>query len=179
MTTYVVFLRAINVGGRNLIAMSDLRDLCTSLGLAGAQTLLQSGNLIFQSNQRSEPALELLLEMETADRLGVTADFIVRSATDLNKAIARNPFPQEAKKDPSHLLIMFLKSAPPKKNVTALQAAIKGREIVRAYEKQLYAVYPDGIGRSKITTSLIERTLATRGTARNWNTVNKLAALCR
>jgi uncharacterized protein (DUF1697 family) len=159
--------------------MSELRDLCEELGLGGAQTLLQSGNLVFQCDKRSETALERLLEMETAKRLGVSTDFIVRSAADWDTVVARNPFPKQAKTDPGHLLVVFLKAAPPAKNVDALRAAIRGPEIVSAYGKQLYAVYPAGIGRSKLTIALIEKTLATRGTGRNWNTVLKLASLCK
>jgi len=179
MPTYIALLRAINVGGRNMIAMSQLRDLCTDLDLTGAQTLLQSGNLIFQSVKRSERALERLLEMETAKRLGVTADFMVRSAPDLEKIIAHNPFPKEAKSDPGHLVVMFLKGTATTKSVDDLRAAIRGPEVVHAYEKQLFVTYPAGIGRSKLTNSLIEKKLTTRGTGRNWNTVLKLASLCQ
>jgi uncharacterized protein (DUF1697 family) len=178
MPTYVGLVRAINVGGRNIIAMSDLRALCEDLELTGAQTLLQSGNLIFQSAKRSEIALEHLLEAETAERLGVSADFMVRSAADLDKIITRNPFPKEAKNDPSHLVVMFLKGTPTEKNVEDLRLAIRGPEVVRAYDRQLYVTYPAGIGRSKLTNSLIEKKLATRGTGRNWNTILKLTALC-
>jgi len=63
--------------------------------------------------------------------------------------------------------------------VTALKAAIRGPELVRAQGKQLYLIYPAGIGRSKLTAALIEKHLGTRGTGRNWNTVLKLAALVR
>ena len=177
MTTYIALLRGINVGGHNLVAMSALRDCCAALGLRGATTLLQSGNLVFQTEGRMGAALEEYLEQATSKRLKVTADYLVRSAKEWQKIIARNPFPKEAKKDPSHLVVMFLKSAPPADRVAALQSAIQGREIVREDGKQLYIVYPDGIGRSKLTGSLIEKKLDTRGTARNWNTMLKLAAL--
>ena len=69
-----------------------------------------------------------------------------------------------------------LKTAPPAKKVEALRAAVRGRETMRCEGKELYVVYPDGIGRSKLTGTLIESKLGTRGTARNWNTVLKLAA---
>jgi uncharacterized protein (DUF1697 family) len=121
--------------------------------------------------------LERLLEIETAKRLGVSVDFLVRSAKELQTIIANNPFDGEAKGDPSHLLVVFLKTAPKPAEVSALKAAIQGREIIHADGKQLYAVYPDGIGRSKLTNTLIEKKLATRGTARNWNTILKLAAM--
>jgi uncharacterized protein (DUF1697 family) len=179
MSIHIALLRAINVGGRNKVAMSDLRDLCEDLGLAGAQSLLQSGNLVFQSGRRSGTELERLLEMETAKRLGLSADFIVRSAADWDTIVARNPLPKKASSDPSHLVVVFLKGAPPTKRLDALRAAIRGPEVVSLYGKQLYVVYPAGIGRSKLTLPLIEKALATRGTGRNWNTVLKLASLCK
>ncbi len=72
---------------------------------------------------------------------------------------------------------MVFKRAPKPADVEALRAAITGREVVEAVGAHAYLVYPDGIGRSRLTTALIERTLGTRGTGRNWNTVLKLAAL--
>jgi uncharacterized protein (DUF1697 family) len=73
--------------------------------------------------------------------------------------------------------VMFLKDTPSATGVRALQQAITGPEVVRAAAKHLYIVYPDGIGRSRLTNDLIDRKLGTRGTGRNWNTVLKLAAL--
>lgn len=71
---------------------------------------------------------------------------------------------------------MFLKDEPPADAVAALRKAIVGRETIAAEARQLYIIYPDGIGRSKLTTSFIEKRIATRGTGRNWNTLIKLAA---
>jgi uncharacterized protein (DUF1697 family) len=178
MTIHIALLRAINVGGRNLVAMSDLRQLFADLGFPGAKSLLQSGNVVFESPQAADAEVERRLEKEIAERLGVTADFIVRSAKEWQKIVARNPFPKQAKEDPGHLLVGFLKSAPSAESVRSLQSAIQGPEILRGDGKQLYIVYPDGVGRSKLTTTLIERKLETRATARNWNTVLKLAAMC-
>jgi uncharacterized protein (DUF1697 family) len=178
MSMHVALLRGINVGGHKQVAMSELRDLLEALGLAGAKSLLQSGNLVFQSDRRTRAELERLLEVETAKRLKVSVDYLVRSAEEWEKMIARNPFPNEAKRDPSHLLVMFLKSAPPAKDVRAFQAAIEGPETMRSDGAHLYVVYPAGIGRSKLTHTLIEKKLGIRGTGRNWNTVLKLAALC-
>ena len=178
MSIHIALLRGINVGGHNRVAMSDLRDLLAALGLAGAKSLLQSGNLVFQTDRLTGAALERLLEQETAKRLDVSADYVVRSADEWEKIVARNPFPKEAKNDPSHLVVMFLKTAPHAKGVDALQASVKGPEIIRSDGKQLYVVYPAGIGRSKLTGTLIEQKLGCRGTGRNWNTVLKLADLC-
>jgi uncharacterized protein (DUF1697 family) len=177
MTTYVALLRAVNLAGLNRVSMSDLRDLLAALGMPEAKTLLQSGNVVFRSSVSAAEKVERLLEDGAAKRLDLSTDFFVRSAAELNGVIAANPFPEEAKKDPSHLLVTFLKAAPARAAVAELQAAIKGREVVRAKGREAFITYPDGIGRSRLTTALIEQKLGTRGTARNWNTVLKLAAI--
>ncbi len=174
MPTYVALLRAVNVGGRKSIAMADLRSLATELGLTNPRTLLQSGDLVFGSEARTGE-LETLLEREAKKRLGLDTAFFVRSAREWQAVIARNPFPKDAARDPSHLVVMFLKHAPAASAVAALRGAIKGSEVVRAHRRHAYLVYPDGIGTSRVTTAVIERTLGTSGTGRNWNTIRKLA----
>lgn len=176
MTVHVALLRAINVGGRSL-SMADLKAMLEDIGLAQARTLLQSGNIVLDAAAKTGAALESFLEKETQMRLNLEADYLVRTAAEWKAIIAGNPFRHQAKDDPARLVVMPLKLAPAKARVAALQAAIKGRERVRADGRELYIVYPDGIGRSKLTIAVIERTLATRGTARNWNTVLKLQAL--
>jgi uncharacterized protein (DUF1697 family) len=103
----------------------------------------------------------------------------VRTDAELNDVIANNPFAKEAKNDPSHLVAMFLKRAPGTDQVVDLEKAIAGPELIRVQGRTAYIVYPNGIGRSKLTNALIDRKLQTRGTGRNWNTVLKLAQLCR
>jgi uncharacterized protein (DUF1697 family) len=88
-----------------------------------------------------------------------------------------NPFPEEAKRDPGRLIAMCLKGKPALDAVDALRSAISGPERVQVIGRELYIVYPDGMGQSRLTTALIDRTLGVRGTARNWNTVLKLGAL--
>lgn len=179
MSTNITLLRGINVGGRNLLAMPALRKMFIELGFDDVTTVLQSGNVVFNCNRPCDPALEQMLETETAKRLGVAPKYVARTGDELHQIIRRNPFSDEAANDPAHLLVMFLKTAPQSPAVTALQAAVKGPESIHPDGKQLYIVYPDGIGRSKLTGTFIEQKLDTCGTARNWNTVLKLAALCQ
>jgi uncharacterized protein (DUF1697 family) len=174
---HIALIRGINVGGHKAVAMSELRDMLAGLGFDGARSLLQSGNLVFRSAAQKDAGLEHLLEMEAEKRMGLHADFFIRSAKDWREVVARNPFRKEAERDPGHLIVMFLKAAPNANDVTAVQAAIVGPEIVRADGRHLYVVYPAGIGKSRLTNALIEKKLGIRGTARNWNTVLKLNAL--
>ena len=177
MTTHIALLRAINLGAHNAVPMADLRDLLTRLGFRDVRSLLQTGNLVFESDGSAGEQLERLLEAEAKKRLRLETDFFVRSGQEWRTVIKRNPFPREAVGDPAHLVVMFLKGAPDAKTVKALQTAITGSEVVRGVGKHLYAVYPDGIGRSRLTNALIEQKLGTRGTGRNWNTILKLGAL--
>jgi uncharacterized protein (DUF1697 family) len=91
--------------------------------------------------------------------------------------MAANPFAEAASNDPSHLLVMPMKTAPAAGAEAALLAMIKGRELAQVIGACAYLVYPDGIGESKLTSAVIERALGVAGTARNWNTVTKLAAM--
>lgn len=179
MTTYVGVLRAINLGSHNKIAMSDLRAMLEKLGFGDPRTLLLSGNIVFKSSGSSSATLERQLEAASTTHLKVTTDYFVRSAKEWQAIVDDNPFPKEAKSDPGHLVMMCLRDAPLPAQVKALQESIAGREIVKAKGRHAYFVYPDGIGRSKLTIQKIEKTLGTRGTARNWNTVLKLAELMR
>jgi uncharacterized protein (DUF1697 family) len=177
MPTYISVLRAINLGAHNRIAMSDLKAMCGRIDLQDAQTLVVSGNLVFKSAIKSAAKLEQILEAASTKHLGVTTDYFVRSAAEWQDIIAANPFSAEAKRNPAYTVMMCLRDAPTAAQVASLQAAIKGREVVKARGKHAYFVYPDGQGRSKLTIAVIEKALGTRGTARNWNTVLKLGEL--
>jgi len=177
VTTCIALLRAVNVGGRNLVAMSDLRALVESLGLTGVRTLLQSGNCVFDAGRAAPAELERRLERTAREKLGLDTELFVRTAAEWRDLVAANPFPAEAKSDPGRLLVYCLRDAPTRDAAAALAAAIAGRERAHVAGRHAWIVYPDGSGRSKLTGAVVERQLATRGTARNWNTVLKLAAL--
>lgn len=176
MPAYVALLRAVNLGAHQSIAMADLRAFAEALGLKDARTLLQSGNLVFES-AKSGATLESLLEKSAAKELGLATPFIVRNAAQWRDIIESNPFPREAKDTPSRLTLMPLKAAPSAASVKALQAAHKGPEKIAARGGDLYIHYVEGIGNSKLTNKKIEKALGALGTVRNWNTVLKLEAI--
>jgi len=177
MPTHVALLRAVNLGPHNRVGMADLRGLAEALGFAEARTLLQSGNLVFRNARPTGAALEATLEREAAKRLGVDTAFFVRTAAEWQAIVAANPFREEARRDPGHLLLLCLKAEPLAGALDRLREAIRGREVVHIDGRQAYVVYPDGVGTSKLTIALLERKLGTAGTGRNWNTVLKLAGL--
>jgi len=176
MTTYIGLLRGINVGGNKKVAMADLREMIAALGFSDVRTLLQSGNVVFRGPAKASATLEAQLEAALEKRLGMHVEFHVRTADEWKAIVKANPFTAEARKDPGHLLVSCFKAPLDNANVKALQAAITGPEILKADGRHLYMVFPDGVGNSK-ATPLIDRKLAAKGTARNWNTVQKLLAL--
>lgn len=179
MAVHIALLRAVNVGSHGQVPMAKLRELVGSLGFGRVRSLLNSGNLVFSSSGMAAEELEELLERETARRLDLHTEYLVRGADEWASAIAHNPFSEEAERDPSHLLVMFLKATPAPAAVEALRSAVAGPEVIAAGVRHLYITYPAGIGRSRLTTALIESKLGTRGTGRNWSTVLKLDELAR
>jgi uncharacterized protein (DUF1697 family) len=176
MATYVALLRGINVGGNKMVAMAELRAALTKAGFSNVQTLLQSGNVILDAAASSPAKLESQLEAELKKRFSLEVEVHVRSAAELAAVIEANPFAAEAKRDPSHLLVTFYKTPLDKAKVKAAGAAIDGPERLHGDGRHLYMVFPEGIGRSKATV-VAGKMLGPGGTARNWNTVQKLAAL--
>ncbi|MFI5384885.1 MAG: DUF1697 domain-containing protein [Fimbriimonadales bacterium] len=179
MRSHIALLRGINVGGNNLVRMADLRGFFLNLGLSDAQTLLQSGNVVFRAVGRTSEELETLLEEQAEEHLGIRITFMVRTSQEWNDLIAENPFPAEAESDPSHLLAVALKDEAPADGIVALQAAISGPERIAGSGRHLYVVYPDGMGPSKVSRTPGWNKLVGPGTARNWNTVLKIAAMTR
>jgi uncharacterized protein (DUF1697 family) len=174
MNRYVALLRGVNVGGRGAVAMADLRRVAEGTGCRDVATILQSGNLLFGST-RETARLGNDLMAALATELGLETTVMVRSASDWKRMIARNPFPEAARRDPARLVVLVLDRAVGRREVAALEKAIVGRETVGGAGLDLYAIYPDGQGRSKLTNAVIERTLKARATARNWNTVMRIA----
>ena len=126
-SVHITLLRAVNLAGLNMIAMADLRDLIGRLGYRDATTLLQSGNVVFQSDARTASELEPPLQRAASARFGFDIEFFIRSAAEWKAVVAANPFKKEAKTDPGRLVVHFLKDVPEEADVEALRKAIKGR----------------------------------------------------
>ena len=173
---YVALLRGVNVGGHNMIAMADLRATLAKMGFTGVATVLQSGNAVFHGKASATAALETMLEKGIAKHHGLTPEVHVRTGDEWHAIVAANPFTVEARKDPGHLLVSCYKAPIDKARLKALREAITGDERVHADGRQLYMTFPNGIGTSK-AAPLVDRMLGAKGTARNWNTVLKLAQL--
>ena len=176
MAVFVALLRGINVGGNNIIPMAELKVLFGDLGMKNTRTLLQSGNVVFET--KAVPAATLAKKIADAirKRFKVDIEIVVRTAKDLRHAVAKNPFADAARDDPSHLLIAFIAGTP---SPTAAKAFATAKFAPERFHlgDELYAHYGAGIGKSKVPSTFVEKTLGTRATARNWNTVTKLIAI--
>ena len=174
VTVRIGLLRAVNVGGI-VLRMDALRALLLQMGFQDVRTLLQSGNVVFRGPSGPDDTLERKVEARIARDLHVTTDVFLRRPEEWATVVAQNPFPQEAKTMPGYLVVLALKGSPPKERWDDLRATIPGPERVHGIGRHAYVVYPNGQGRSRFTAVWIEKRLGTRVTARNWNTVTKLA----
>jgi uncharacterized protein (DUF1697 family) len=166
MTAYIALLRAVNVGGTGKLPMADLKRIGEEAGFAAVRTYIASGNLLFDSDHDEaavKAALEARLEAYAGKRVGI----LVRTAAEMAAVAAANPFPDAA---PNRVVAIFLDAAPP---ADALDR-VSGRqgEELRIGKREIYVHYGDGMAHSKLRIPA-----AREGTARNMNTVAKLAAL--
>ena len=174
MAVIVSMLRGVNVGAHNRIKMDALRALYESLGLREPQTLIQSGNVIFRTEGRDLTLLPERIGKAIERRFGFRPGIMVRTASDLRKVITRNPFAARRDIDPAKLLVTFLATDPGKEARDNVLRIKTDPEELRIDGREVYVHYPNGMGRSKLTPALIEKTLKTSGTGRNWNTIQKL-----
>jgi uncharacterized protein (DUF1697 family) len=169
----VAFLRGINVGGHHRVAMADLRNLFAELGYPGAATLVQSGNVLFESGTTDFALIGAELERGFEARFGFAAPFVLRRAGEMSEVVSRNPF-HEGVQNPAWLHVVFLANAPAPEIVAGLDPAQSPPDEFVVDGRHVYVHYPNGSGRSRLKLDL-----GTVATARNWNTVTKVLALMR
>jgi uncharacterized protein (DUF1697 family) len=163
---YVALLRAVNVGGTGKIAMTDLKALCVAAGFESVRTYIASGNVVFTSKD-AEKKVKAELEARLAKHVGASIGVIVRTAAEMAAVAKANPFP---KAPANYTVAIFLDGAPP---ADALAKATGAQdEEMRLGKREIYVHYPSGQGRSKLRIPA-----AKAGTARNMNTIAKLAAM--
>lgn len=172
----VALLRGINVGGSARVPMAELRELFDSLGLTDVATYVQSGNVVFTAASLDAAKLAGALEKEIAAAFKVRSSVLVRTGRELAAIGSRHPFEAD-EPTPAKLHVVFLRGAPSKERAAALDPDRSPGDRFALRGRELYVHYPNGQGRSKLTVDYIEKALGTVGTARNWNTVQKLRAM--
>jgi uncharacterized protein (DUF1697 family) len=164
MASYVALLRAVNVGGTGKLSMVDLKAMCEGAGFMRVRTYIASGNVVFESPASAKKVKEEL-EARLLAYAGKPVGVVVRTAAEIGVVLAANPFPKAA---PDRVVVIFLDEAPPK-DAFAQAVGVKDEEM-RLGAREIYVFYPVGQGQSKLRIPA-----AKDGTARNMNTVAKLA----
>ena len=168
MPVFVALLRAVNVGGTGKLPMSDLVAMAQAAGFQRVRTYIASGNLVLES-PGTEGQVKAALEDALARYAGKPVGVMVRTAAEMAAVLDANPFPNRA---PNHTVVVFLDASPPDNWRDGVVAP--GGEEVRAGVREFYIHYGEGMARSKLRLPA-----AAEGTARNINTVTRLAAMAR
>ena len=178
MAKYVAFLRAINVGGHT-VKMDHLRGLFESLGFTNVETVIASGNVIFNSTSRSAPALEKKIESHLQEALGYEVITFVRSTNELKLAAQHRPFDDsEMDAAGNALYIGFLKGSPSEQAKRKLASLATEDDQFHFSGRELYWLRRKKFSDSKLSGPLLEKTLGMRTTLRNSTTVKRIASLC-
>ena len=170
MTAYVALLRGVNLVGNSSLKMADLKAIADELGLENARTFIASGNLLFLSD-KPEEKLRRILEDRIQMHMGKEVRVMLRTAGEMESAARANPFPEA----PGNYVQVFFMNEPPPKDLLETARNRSDDERIAAGVREVYVAYGEkGIGRSRLRIPAAET-----GTARNMNTVAKLAELAK
>jgi uncharacterized protein (DUF1697 family) len=182
MPTFVILLRAVNVGSTGKLPMADFRKLLDASGCTNIETYIQSGNAVVDAKG---PAASLTKTVAAALQkyMGSPVPVLVRSHAELDRMIAANPFAAEAAADGARVHAVFLSAVPAAARAKELEPIViknpARRDRYHLAGDTLYLHLPDGAGESKFTAQTLDRVLGVTATARNWNTVLKLHAMAK
>jgi uncharacterized protein (DUF1697 family) len=183
MTKYISILRGINVGGNRKILMKDLKVLFEKLGFSKVETYIQSGNVIFESNQNNSTAdVEQNIQQALSETFGFDVPGIVRTADEWTESIANNPFWKEPNADIDRLHLTCLKEVPSPEllekiktfQLLPVRQAHGEPDRFEIIGKDVFIFCAAGYGTSKLTNPFFESKLKVPATTRNWKTVIKL-----
>ncbi|GHG85258.1 DUF1697 domain-containing protein [Pseudodonghicola xiamenensis] len=166
MMSLIALLRAVNVGGTGRLPMAELREVCRSAGFSNVRTYVQSGNVVFETDN-SPAVARAALEAGLLDHCGKPVSVILRDGAAMRSLLARNPFPEAA---PDKVAVLFLESEAPPDLID--RARGRASEDIVPAGCDVFIHYPDGMGRSRLRLPVMAE-----GTVRNLRTVAKLAEL--
>jgi uncharacterized protein (DUF1697 family) len=188
MPNHIALLRGINLGGRNKVAMADLRAVVAELGHGNVRTYIQSGNVLFSAAAEAGGTTVMAEQMAAAitAKLGVAAPVVILTRDELATVVAANPFPGQSDHKKVHAVILSQLPTPAlteRLDAAQAQAALKGAtDEVRAVGRTLYLHTPGGYGSSDLAQAILRIVSSPKagatGTARNWLTMTKLLELC-
>jgi uncharacterized protein (DUF1697 family) len=175
MNVYISLLRGVNVGGHKII-MTQLKELYESLHLEEVKTYIQSGNVIFQSEENDRNRLKNILEQEIEHEFNLKIPLIIMTRDELKKVINNNPFYNE---DKSKLYITFLFNSYKKLLEREIEKVKDKNEKYYLGKKEIYLFLPQGYGRTKLNNNFFEKKLKVSATTRNLKTIEKLYGLAK
>jgi uncharacterized protein (DUF1697 family) len=182
MPTFVILLRAVNVGSTGKLPMADFRKLLAASGCTNVETYIQSGNAVVDA-KGSAPSLAKTVAAALEKYMGSPVPVLVRTHAELDRMIAANPFAAEAAADGARVHAVFLSAVPAVARAKELEPIVTKnparRDRYHLDGDTLYLHLPDGAGESKFTAQTLDRLLGVTATARNWNTVVKLHAMAK
>lgn len=180
MTTYLALLRGINVSGKKIIKMEDLRKLMTYKGYENIKTYIQSGNVIFNSPEKDKNKLAKTIENLIEEHYGFEVSVFVLDRKDLETVIDNNPFVENREEEETgfkKIYVTFLSEIPSTEDLEKLKQAPIGNDHIETIDNILYFKLESKASDSKLSNNLIENKLKVRATTRNWNTTLKLYSL--
>ncbi len=172
--SYIGMLRGVNVGGHKTIKMEDLRMLCSRLGFRSVQTYVQSGNIVFQTASERPTLLSKRITKAILHDFGFQVPVIVRTSEEMGRVISGNPFLKEKAIDLSKLHVTFLSGRAQADSLKRLETISSGPDRFHPGSHEIYLYCPSGYGMTKLSNSVIEKTLSVGATTRNWKTTNTL-----
>jgi uncharacterized protein (DUF1697 family) len=172
---YAVLLRGVNVGGRNKVAMAELRQILADCGYGDVKTHLQSGNAVLSASQ-SPDLLAADIGAAIAAQTGLKCAVMIRTGAELADIVTGHPLGREPE-NPSRYFVAFLSAAPDPAAAAALAAEDLGPDRAWVQGRHAYTWCPNGLAETKLTYAFLEKKLGVVATSRNWNTVRKLAEL--
>jgi uncharacterized protein (DUF1697 family) len=170
MNTYIAILRGINVSGKKIIKMDALHQLFENSGFSNVRTYIQSGNVLFSSEQTNTSELEQLIATQIEMEFGFQVPVIVLTHLELQQIVENNPFLNDETKNPAFLHVTFLASTPVEDAIDQLTAKKAEQEAFFLTKNALYLYCPNGYGNTKLTNNCIELKLKVQATTRNWKT---------
>jgi uncharacterized protein (DUF1697 family) len=177
MRTYIMLLRGINVGGKSILRMNELKSLLEKLDLKSVKTYIQSGNVVFQTTEENASRLPGRISAEIKKSHDFEPQVLLLKIEEMEEAVESNPFP-EAVSEPKTLHLSFLNATPVDPDLKTLESLKRESERFELKGKVFYLHAPDGIGRSKLAAK-VERSLGVPMTGRNWRTVSKILAMAK
>nr|WP_286906197.1 DUF1697 domain-containing protein [Clostridium sp. UBA1652] len=180
MMNYIALLRGINVGGKNIIKMAQLKAIFEDIGFQNVKTYIQSGNVLFSSD-KSESVLINIIEEKIYTNVGFKVSVILRSEEELNKIIQNCPFSEkeilevQGNSSSEVLYVAFLKQEPLEENIDKFSVYETGEDKYKIIGRDVYLLFHDSIRNSKLGNNLGK--LDNSATTRNWKTINKISDL--